>query len=81
MKLEKAIEILNQDLTWTYPAKFNDLQDAMKLGSEALKEVKRARKGDPALDGELLPSETEECCKFCGIAHTGIECPDRGETK
>ncbi len=33
---------------------------AMELGREALKECKKAREGDPALDGELLLGETEE---------------------
>jgi hypothetical protein len=35
-------------------------REAIRLGIEALKEVKKAREGDPALDGELLPGETGE---------------------
>ncbi len=38
----------------------NDFAQAASLGIEALKEVKKARYGDPALDGELLPGETED---------------------
>ncbi len=34
-------------------------RDAIKLGIEALRECKKAREGDPAFDGELLPGETE----------------------
>ena len=30
------------------------------LSIEALKAIKRERQGDPLLDGELLPRETEE---------------------
>lgn len=33
---------------------------SIELGIEALMEVRKARKGDPALDGELLPGETEK---------------------
>lgn len=43
MKIEKAIEILSQDLTYTYPAKFDDLQDAIKLGIEAMKAIQKGR--------------------------------------
>ena len=34
--------------------------EAIRLGIEALKEVERARGGNPALDSELLPGETNE---------------------
>jgi len=59
MKLGKAIEIL-KDIknTRVYLGEPDD-SEAVQLGIEALKEVTRARYGDPALDGELLPSETE----------------------
>ena len=36
MTIDKAIEILSQDLTYTYPACYDDLQDAINLGKEAL---------------------------------------------
>ena len=59
LKLDKAIEVLtihndhNPDITDA------ERREAHQLGIEALKEVRKARGGDPALDGELLPSETE----------------------
>ena len=60
MTIDEAKETLEdpiyQDLTLHDP-KF---EAATKLGIEALKEVQKARSGDPALDGELLPGETEE---------------------
>jgi len=34
-------------------------REALMLGIEALKSTSRARDGDPPLDGELLPGETE----------------------
>ena len=60
MNIDQAIEILS-DLGWNKDTLDEpDTQAALQLGSEALLEVKRAREGDPALDGELLPGETEE---------------------
>ena len=35
----------------------------MRMGIAALKEVQKARGGDPALDGELLPGEKDEATK------------------
>lgn len=60
MNIDKAIDILSVDITYTYPVHFKELQNAIRLGIEALKEVKDARYGNPALDGELLPGETED---------------------
>ena len=60
MTIDEAVKTLcdptYQDLTLHDP-KF---EAACNLGSEALKEVQKARSGDPALDGELLPGETKE---------------------
>ncbi len=36
-----------------------DVHDAIKLGIEALKQTLFDRVGNPLLDGELLPGETE----------------------
>lgn len=36
MTIDKAIEILSLDLSYTYPAYFADLQDAIKLAKESL---------------------------------------------
>jgi len=60
MNINEATEILIQWLPVNrWPPNPNLLQ-AMTLGIEALKEVMRTRDGDPALDGELLPGETED---------------------
>lgn len=60
MKLDKAIELSENTEKSLRQHKFIDYADAVKLGIEALKEVKKARYGDPALDGELLPGEDSE---------------------
>jgi hypothetical protein len=56
--IDDAIERLN-DRAWVANRNFEDDED-IQLGIEALKAIKRAREGDPPLDGELLPGETEE---------------------
>ena len=58
MRIPKAKEILESCIEDVYPPDIQDYRDALLLGVEALKEVQRARLGDPALDGELLPGET-----------------------
>jgi hypothetical protein len=58
MKLTQAIEILESWQAGGFATRIDDMNPALKLGIEALKEVKKARSGDPALDGELLPGET-----------------------
>lgn len=60
MFLKEAIEILSHLSTAGAPNITLDEIDAVKLGIEALKECVKARQGDPALDGELLPGETDE---------------------
>jgi len=60
MKLEKAIEILT---TFTFASKTiprNDVNDAIKLGIEALKEVKRYRGHHVLSKIKLLPGEITE---------------------
>lgn len=60
MTLEKAIELVN-DLLYDSPTlPPGDTRTAVILSHEATKEVINARHGDPALDGELLPGETED---------------------
>lgn len=60
MTLDKAIET-GRLIVDTPPSGANqDFVDAIKLLIAAGKEVKRARNGNPAMDGELLPGETEE---------------------
>ncbi|MBA7589162.1 hypothetical protein ES708_31239 [subsurface metagenome] len=60
MTIDKAIENLYHLKVHTYGAREVEAQQALKLGIEALIEVRKARYGDPALDGELLPGETKE---------------------
>ena len=59
MRLDKAIEILELYEHAASSIPRGDFLVALHLGIEALKEVLKARSGDPALDGELLPWETE----------------------
>lgn len=59
MTLDKAIEILSLDLTYTYPARFDDLQDAILLGIEALIAWRQCRAKRAPANLYLLPGETE----------------------
>ena len=60
MTIDEAIKLIQKDIDDENVAWDSSLGIAYKLSFEALKEVKKARAGDPALDGELLPGETEE---------------------
>jgi len=60
MTIDEAIELLEYLKQAAEKLKIGRSIDATQLGIEALKECKKARYGDPALDGELLPGETEE---------------------
>jgi hypothetical protein len=60
MTIDEAIKMLKRQQNFRDTPEAIDIDDAIKLGIEALKEVKKARWGDPALDGELLRGETEE---------------------
>jgi len=60
MTIDKAIEVLQDILTYFEPDDPPKYHIAIVLGIEALKEIKKTREGDPALDDELLPTETEE---------------------
>lgn len=60
MKIEKAIELNKDSEKSLRHGKFHVYADAVALGNEALKATIRARQGDPPLDGELLPGETED---------------------
>lgn len=59
MTIDKAIKILEGNIEGNADWWETQLGKSIRLGIEALKEVKKARYGDPALDGELLPGETE----------------------
>jgi len=60
MKLEKAIEILENLARETGAFIKGDEIDAMKLGTEALKAWKEHRGTGSLMDPLLLPGETEE---------------------
>ncbi len=60
MKLDKAIEILELNANEAGKQMPQDTLEAVLLLIEAGKECERARNGNPMLDGELLPGETED---------------------
>jgi len=60
MKLEKAIEILSEEVKHPYSAKRMARPDAIKLGIEAMKKWQVLREGRLGIIDPLLPSETEE---------------------
>jgi hypothetical protein len=60
MTLSKAIEILTEATNRQLPPTLQDLDDAMKLGIEALRRIKRSRKATNSEDWQLLPGETEK---------------------
>jgi len=57
MELVTAKGILSQDLTYTYPARFNELQEAVILGKEALEYIIRLRAFSHQHRQAHLPSE------------------------
>ena len=57
LTLDKAIEICSLDLTYTYPARYDDLQEAIKLLIEAGKRFKALREVIRVPYTELLPGE------------------------
>lgn len=60
MTIDEAINENAYHLKSLKAGRDDKLFQAVRLGIEALKEVQYARQGSPALDGELLPGETEE---------------------
>jgi len=59
LTLDKAIEICSLDLTYTYPARYDDLQEAIKLLIEAGKRFKQLREVIRVPYTSLLPGEDE----------------------
>ncbi|MBA7570436.1 hypothetical protein ES708_12186 [subsurface metagenome] len=57
---QKAKELLKLDLTYTYPAKFNDLQDAIKVGISAIEIVEEIKIRFPTLIPNLLLGKAPE---------------------
>ena len=60
MKLEKAIEILTDEVSSHKITTHSDLKDAQKLGIEALNRIQACRKVIDIPYNKPLPSETEE---------------------
>ena len=60
MTLEEAIKILTPDSEEHFEASVQKLEEAEKLGIEALKELKVARAHWPGWFKDCLPGETEE---------------------
>ena len=59
MTIDEAIEINQALLNGDYDHRDNVLEDAIKLGIDALKQRLKDLEGNPLLDGELLPGETK----------------------
>ena len=60
MKIDEAIEVLPQFFELCSWPRTKDQEEALKLGIEALKEVKKHRGWPLHLDTGLLPGETEK---------------------
>ena len=60
MNSKKAIEILQRKRQTESSGELGEEWDALNLSIEALKQILEDRQGNPLLDGELLPGETEE---------------------
>ena len=60
MTIDEANEILKEHVDWCDPVKEVDTYDALKLGIEALKEVKWLRECQAWNAHEVLPGETDE---------------------
>lgn len=59
MKIDKAIEILQDILRHVQPIDPPDEHDAITLGIEALKHLQKSRQYNLAFNSETLPGETE----------------------
>ena len=60
MTLQEAIKILDDYESFGAECTHPDLPDAIKLGNEALKEIKWLHESQVLHDDELLPGETKE---------------------
>lgn len=58
MKLERAIEILEGKANWTEIYHPRDVEEAQKLGAEALKRLKEHREEHIDITFRALPGET-----------------------
>lgn len=60
MKLSKAIEILDEEPIICQPSRKPELEEALKLGIEAMKRIQAESPYSHACPRKLLPGETEE---------------------
>ena len=60
MTLDKAIKQLQSRINKSPETRFGDDQEALMLGVEALKRLKRVRDGKPGYLLNLMPGETEK---------------------
>jgi len=60
MTLDKAKAIVTRLSNGREPWDLNEKVEALLLAGEAIEALLRSRLGDPPLDGERLPGETEE---------------------
>jgi len=60
MTLEKAKTIVTRLSKWQSHTDPVEVMQALELAAAAIDALVRSRSGDPPLDGELLPGETEE---------------------
>jgi len=77
MKLEEAIKLLHKYRHIDDDLCIEDVNAALELGIEAIKAWKALRDNPGMSFDALLPGETRDYCKFCGLAHADIECPSR----
>lgn len=63
MDIDKAIELMTEDLKNVTSKMPSDLVTAMRLGIAALKRLQEDREHYPALRGELLQGETPGATK------------------
>ncbi|MBA7562261.1 hypothetical protein ES708_03916 [subsurface metagenome] len=69
LTLDKAIEICSLDLTYTYPARYDDLQEAIKLLIEAGKRFKALREVIRVPYTDPLPGEDPETATTRSLHH------------
>ncbi len=69
LTLDKAIEICSLDLTYTYPARYDDLQEAIKLLIEAGKRFKALREVIRVPLTDPLPGEEPDTTPTRSLHH------------
>lgn len=77
MTLQEAIEIKETELAAGGYEPESKEERAIKLLIEAGKRCLLIRSPGGVTTPILLPGETKEQCKYCGLAHTALDCPSR----